>query len=141
MKRLFAILGMVLCTLTAQAEGKLAPVEIDGATSVDYEGVVDLISTKRDLVIIDARPLADYETGYIEGAVNLINDDIQSREDLDPFVSADDTPILVYCQGRACGRAADGVERILALDYENVYYYPGGIDDWTSEDMPLAKPE
>jgi rhodanese-related sulfurtransferase len=141
MKRLMAIVGMVLFTLNAQAADKLAPVEIEGSTSVDYEGVVDLITAERDLVIIDARPLADYETGYIEGAVNLINDDIDSREDLAPFVSAEDTPILVYCQGRACGRAADGVERIVALGYENVYYYPGGIDDWTAEDMPLAMPE
>ena len=48
---------------------------IDGTTRVTAEEVIDLVETKTDLVIIDARAPGDREKGYIEGSIGLPDTD------------------------------------------------------------------
>jgi hypothetical protein len=62
---------LVFCALSAPTFAEDAPFEIHGAKTVDFKGVVDLLSTTPDLVVIDKRKQLDFNSGHIEGAVNI----------------------------------------------------------------------
>jgi rhodanese-related sulfurtransferase len=119
-------------TLTADA-----PVTIAGATTVDADGVIELILARPELVVIDARRPEDYVAGHIEGAVNLPNDGIDARS-LARLARDQDTPLLFYCNGVRCGRAADAAIRAIEAGYRQVYYYALGMAEWQARALPLT---
>ncbi len=115
-----------------------APLKIEGAAELDYEGVLDLIESRHDLVIVDNRPRADYDRGHIEGAVNILNTDLTAAV-LSLYVADKHTPVLFYCRGLTCGRSASAVRAALDWGYTDVYYYALGMDDWRSQGMPAVR--
>ena len=124
--------------LAFSAHASEAPTQIDGATTVDAEGVIALIETTPDLTILDNRSVADYDAGHIEGAVRLIDTDITSEADIAAHVAAKDTPVLFYCNGLSCGRAAKAAEMAIDYGYSNVSYYALGMTEWRSLGLPLV---
>lgn len=131
-------LGVAVFMLGASPAAASAPENINGATTVDADGVIELVSTRTDLVILDNRREADYAAGHIEGAVRLIDSDITGPDVLAQFVPSADTPVLFYCNGLSCGRAAAAVEMAVGWDYSNVYYYALGMEEWRDLGLPLV---
>jgi rhodanese-related sulfurtransferase len=121
----------------ALADG--APMEIRGAKTVNADAVIELIQKTSDLVILDNRSLADYEAGRIEGSVRLIDTDITSEAVIAQHVKSKDTPILFYCNGLKCGRAAKAVMKATEWGYKNVYYYALGLEEWKQRELPLVR--
>ena len=115
-----------------------APLHIDGATTVDADGVIALITDRPDLVILDNRRPADFAAGHIEGAVRLIDTDISGPEVLAGFVPATDAPVLFYCNGLSCGRAANAVAMAVGWGYSDVHYYALGMEEWSSLGLPVV---
>ena len=96
----------LLAFAVAPAAAGDAPMSIPGATTVDADGVIDLIETHADLVVLDNRKESDYDGGHIEGAIRLIDTDV-SEESLSQVVSGKDVPVLMYCNGLSCGRGRE----------------------------------
>ena len=115
-----------------------APMEIKGATTVDSKKVIELILNIPGLVVVDTRTKSDFESGHIEGAVNILDTEIASGNLLKAAVSSKATPVLFYCNGVRCGRAANATAQAVELGYSQVYYYALGINDWKSAHLPLA---
>ncbi|MFW5881774.1 MAG: rhodanese-like domain-containing protein [Roseicyclus sp.] len=130
-------LGLALA-VAAPASAADAPETIPGATTVDAEGVIDLIGSQPDLVILDNRREADYAAGHIEGAVRLIDTDITGTEVLAAQVPGLDTPVLFYCNGLSCGRAANAAEIAVGWGYTAVHYYALGMTEWNELGLPLV---
>ncbi|MFW5641724.1 MAG: rhodanese-like domain-containing protein [Roseicyclus sp.] len=130
-------LGLALA-VAAPASAADAPETIPGATTVDAEGVIDLIGSQPDLVILDNRREADYAAGHIEGAVRLIDTDITGPEVLAAQVPGLDTPVLFYCNGLSCGRAANAAEIAVGWGYTAVHYYALGMTEWNELGLPLV---
>ncbi|MFZ5620653.1 MAG: rhodanese-like domain-containing protein [Pseudomonadota bacterium] len=120
----------------AADEKPYAPQSIPGAVGVSAEEVVDLILSKPDLVIIDARMKTEYAKGHIEGAVNLLNTTLR-REDLEEAVPDRSTPIVVYCNGDRCLRSSDAVRKALDWGYRNVFWFRGGWKEWMEKRLPV----
>ena len=141
MRRLLrlAILALVLPgVIAARAETTAdAPLTIAGATTVNADEVIELILGRPGLVVIDARQAADYAQGHIEGAINLRNDRVDA-DSLAQLAADPDTPLLIYCNGVRCGRAADAVKRALAAGYRQLYYYALGMAEWQERGLPLS---
>lgn len=114
-----------------------APMQIDGATTVDAEGVIALITDRPDLVILDNRREGDFAAGHIEGAIRLIDTDITGPEVLAGVVPGPDTPVLFYCNGLSCGRAANAVEMAVGWGYSGVHYYALGMTEWAELGLPV----
>jgi rhodanese-related sulfurtransferase len=114
-----------------------APLQIAGATTVTAEQVVDLISREPALVIIDARHIADYNAGAIEGAVNILDTEL-TVEKLAEVAPTRNRPLLFYCNGVKCGRAANAVVKALSWGYSNVHYYAVGMTEWKTKGLPLV---
>jgi rhodanese-related sulfurtransferase len=139
-KLLIGIVGLSLMlgfTPAALADG--APLEIKGAKTVNADAVIDLIEKTGNLVILDNRGVADYEAGHIEGAVRLIDTDITSEAVLAKHVKAKDTPVLFYCNGLKCGRAAKATVKAVEWGYSNVHYYAMGMEEWKQRSLPLVR--
>jgi len=133
---LFAGFAMAFGVSTASIADS-APMEIEGAVTVDAEGVIDLIMSTPDLIILDTRRQADFDNGHIEGAVRLLNTDIESSADIAAHVSSLEDPILFYCNGLNCGRASDAVRKALEFGYTNIHYYALGMAEWRELGLPL----
>ena len=90
-----------------------------------------------NVVLVDARRPADYAGGHIPAAVNIVLPEMRTN---DPRL-AEATSIVVYGQGRTDYLARAGAKKLLALGYDNVVFFPGGIEDWQAEGRALEKTE
>src|SRR5690348_13286559 len=132
-----AALAMVLA-FKGKAAAQDAPTRIDGAQTVNARQIFDLVAKMPGLVILDNRKPEDYAAGHIEGAVSLIDTEV-SAESLAKYVKGKDAPVLFYCNGVKCGRAAKAVEKAVHLGYSKIYYYALGMDEWNAEGLPLVQ--
>ena len=148
MKKRIAILAVVaalsgwsIATADAQAPApaaaQAAPMEIKGAKTVDAEKIIDLIDAHKNLVIVDNRRAEDFDAGHIEGAVRVLDTDL-SEARMSQLAPQKDRPLLFYCNGLNCGRAAKAVEMALGWGYQNVHYYALGMDEWKKLQLPLT---
>jgi rhodanese-related sulfurtransferase len=117
-----------------------APMQIEGAKTLDSKGVIELISTTPDVVIIDNRTKADFDSGHIEGAVNIVDTSMTADAAFTGMVKSKATPVLFYCNGVKCGRAAKATAQAVAWGYSRVYYYALGVPDWKANQFPLVTP-
>jgi rhodanese-related sulfurtransferase len=135
-RRLLIAWSMLLGLVTG-VMAQDAPMKITGASTVDAKQIFDLITRKPDLVILDNRKEEDFSAGHIEGAVRLLDTDV-SPDTLARQIPTKETPVLFYCNGVKCGRAAKATEKAVQFGYKNVYYYALGMQEWTKEGLPLA---
>lgn len=123
---------------TAAAAAQDAPMEIAGAKTVGAKQIFELVAKTPNMVILDNRKPEDYAAGHIEGAIRLIDTDV-SAETLAKHIAAKDTPVLFYCNGVKCGRAAKAAEKAIQFGYTKIYYYALGMDEWNAERLPLVR--
>lgn len=137
-RRVFAaaLVGLTLGVSGARAD---APMSITGATTVDAKAIIALMESKPDLVIIDNRRAEDYANGFIEGAVRVLDTDLTEAV-LASHVKTKATPVLFYCNGVKCGRAAKATEMAVRWGYTQVHYYALGMEEWRALGLPVAGP-
>lgn len=83
------------------------------------------IDSGDDIIILDVRTAAEYESGHIRDAILIPNETIT---DTMPALLPDlNAKILVYC--RSGNRSAQAAKKLIAIGYTNVYDF-GGIIDW-----------
>ncbi len=87
-----------------------------------------IMNENSDIVIVDVREEEEMAEGYIEGAVLIPLDTVESE--VENKITDKDKTILVYCRsGRRSAIACDIMD---SLGYKNVYDF-GGIIDWPFE--------
>lgn len=133
---LFAL--ATLLVLAAPAAAQDAPTQIKGAVTVNAQQIIELITKTPDIVILDNRKQEDFAAGHIEGAVRLIDTDV-TPDALAKAIKAKDAPVLFYCNGLKCGRAAKAAEKAIELGYQKVYYYALGMDEWNKQGLPVVR--
>ncbi len=117
--------------------------DADLSTVSTYDDMVALADNPVDgVVILDVRSLAEYQSGYIPGAVlyphtkNLYKDGtFMSSRDLGLFykeagIKKEDT-IIVYC--KSSFRATQTVALLQEAGYENLKVYDGAWLEWESK--------
>ena len=115
-----------------------APLDIAGAHTVDAERIIALIDTTPGLVIIDSRKAEDFAAGAIEGAISLTDTEM-TKDKLVKIAPNRSKPILFYCNGLKCGRAANAVIMAVKWGYKDVYYYALGMAEWQERGLPLVR--
>lgn len=132
---LCALLGY---SLPAFADKPLAPAEIQGAVGLNAEAVVDLVTTRPDLIVVDSRRKDEYDKGHIEGAFNILDIEM-TVANLAKIAKRKDTPLLFYCNGEHCMRSSNAAKSALQWGYSKVYWFRGGWQEWTDKNLPVAK--
>ena len=79
----------------------------------------------QEVIVVDVRTAAEYESGHIENAVLVPNESI--GDSMPEALPDTDAVLLVYC--RSGRRSKEASEKLLAFSYQNVYDF-GGISDW-----------
>lgn len=116
----------------------VSPAEISGTLRVDSERLLDLYAQIGDLTIIDARIESDRKNGYIENSISLpdIRTDCQALAQWIPSIHH---PVAFYCNGPKCGRSAKSAGIAVQCGYDQVYWFRGGIEEWTQKQYPLIR--
>jgi rhodanese-related sulfurtransferase len=62
-----------------------------------------------DVVLIDVRPVEEYEAGHIDGALSIPHDELRGRLDELPA----DREVIAYCRGPFCAYAHAAVRQLI----------------------------
>ncbi|MFN3843227.1 MAG: rhodanese-like domain-containing protein [Rehaibacterium terrae] len=96
-----------------------------------------------DIVLIDVREPAEFETGHLPGAINIPRGVLEFQVEAhpavacvtDPALSARDRDIVVYC--RTGGRSALAAYNLQRMGFTRVRSLAGGITAWREQGLPL----
>lgn len=133
---ILACLWLAFWAISAVAAGaSQAPDVLPGTTLVDADWVKQQLDTGTPLAIIDARIDSEFRQGHLPGAVNIFDGDFDAeRHRLPPNK---DHPLLFYCNGPKCLKSYDSAKRALAVGYKRIYWFRGGVPEWTRQGFPL----
>jgi rhodanese-related sulfurtransferase len=119
------------------ADKPVAPEQVHGASQLNAEQLIELAQNKPDLLLIDARRPSEFKTGHIQGAVNLLDVDL-TEDKLLEIANSKSRPILFYCNGARCLRSSNAAKMALEWGFENIYWFRGGWQEWSSKGYPIS---
>ena len=100
----------------------------EGYKRITMDEAAVLMQKEEGYILLDVRTKAEYESGYIPGAINIPNETI-GTEDI-PELPDKEQLIMIYC--RSGNRSKQAAEKLAAQGYTNIVEF-GGINDWTGE--------
>ena len=124
-----ALAGITLALLVNLVAGRFR-----GYRGIGPAALTALVNRDNALVV-DLRPMADFEKGHIAGARNL------QPSQFDPehktLAAARALPVVLVCKAGQDSAGAAG--RLRKAGFEHVYVLDGGIQAWQQAGLPLAK--
>ncbi len=110
------------------AEGDPAWAKAGNLISISEVVVKELIDSKANVMIVDARPTRVFEEGSVPTAVNIPDTFFDKMKDKLP--AAKDTPLVYFCGGNKCPLSPKSAEKAKALGYTNVKLFQAGYPAW-----------
>lgn len=99
------------------------------------EQQVDAAKSVPHTVVVDVRKPEEYAAGHIPGAINIFLPSIQAGD----ARLSDAVKVIVYGQGPLDPLPRAAAKRMLALGYQGVDVYIGGIEYWQRAGKPIVK--
>ena len=130
---LFAALAASLALLAGCALSKTKKDTSEDTTDkaayhkISVEEAYEMMASQ-EVVVVDVRTREEHESGHIENAVLVPNESIGSE--MPEALPDKEATLLIYC--RSGRRSKDAAQKLLALEYQNVYDF-GGVIDWPYE--------
>ncbi len=90
--------------------------------------------SKQDLILLDVRPVSEFQAGRIPGALSIPLADLQDRLDEIPA----GTEVAAYCRGPFCVMAVQAVE-ILRRNGIRARRFEDGIPEWQARGLPVDR--
>jgi rhodanese-related sulfurtransferase len=91
---------------------------------------ISSLVANNEVTLIDARLVADYDTGHIKGAINL-PPNLSNAEIYDRIKGLSKRrQLTVYCQSRGCPFAIRMAARLKDIGYSNLSILEGGWIEW-----------
>lgn len=107
---------------------------LGGKGSVDPVSATDLIN-RRDALMVDVRPAADFAKGHIINAVNIPMNGFKNQ--VSTLQKHKSKPIVVAC--RSGSQSSGACQQLRKEGFEEVYNLRGGILAWQSANLPLTR--
>jgi len=127
--------GMVIADATW---GTIQPITL--APGVRTVGELEVVAhLQKPLALIDTRGPESFHEATIPAARNIPHTEAAlSIAELDSA-----HPTIFFCNGPQCPATPDAVHALLTAGYpaDAVLYYRGGLHDWVSLGLPLARPD
>jgi len=118
---------------TAMA-ASLSPENIDGATTVDAAKAKQLFDS--GAAFVDTRRNSDWDAGRIPDAIHLELKSNYTEASLSGEVSKGE-PMVCYCNGLKCKRAAACSKKAVSWGFSKVYYFRDGFPAWKAAGYPV----
>ncbi|MDA3901136.1 MAG: rhodanese-like domain-containing protein [Spirochaetes bacterium] len=103
--------------------------------ALDAADLIDKNENNKSFIILDIRTPGEYQSGHIEGAVNINFSSSQFAENLE--VLDKDKSYLIYC--RSGNRSYSSLSVFKRLEFKEVFHLKHGIIDWTRNGLPLVE--
>lgn len=131
----------LLCALLAGcgkgvSEATIEFVSIDQVRELQVEQAAE----PRTMLLIDPRSPRKYAAAHIPGALSVQLPEIQQFGGRDARLNGY-ANLVVYGENPASPTARAMTKRLLAIGYETVRLYAGGIEEWMDADMPVEQSE
>lgn len=84
-----------------------------GVKQISLDEALEM-SAKDDVMLVDLRPLEEFESGHLPEAINVPLDEFTVRKNELPK----DMQIIFYCRGRQCGYANVAAKELQDLGYQ-----------------------
>ncbi len=126
------------------AEGRLAEVEQitrrflegrEGMEPVDRDVLLKRVR-KGTVTVLDVRPVEEYRSGHIEGAISIPLKELERRLAELPR----DQEIVAYCRGPHCVLAVEAVELLHAKGFQAIRL-EDGVQDWRAHGFRVEEGE
>lgn len=101
---------------------------------VDPVAATEMIN-RRDAVVVDVRPAADFSQGHILNAINIPSNGFGQQ--LGILDKHRQTPIIVNCRSGAQSQLA--CEQLRKAGFAEVYNLRGGVMAWQAANLPLSR--
>ena len=113
-------LGCLLTLIPALALG-----EEFQTPAITADDLVARQGTAEEMVVVDVRPLGEYKSGHVAGAINIPYDKVEKH--LDELGQAKNGVVLYCTQGH---RTRQAEQTLLDHDVPNVFHLEGGLGAW-----------
>jgi rhodanese-related sulfurtransferase len=131
----FVLNHWVLFVALAVVLGLLAySLLLGGKGTVDPLGATDLIN-RRDALVVDVRPAADFAKGHIINAINVPMNGFKKQ--IGTLQKHKGKPIVISCRSGSQSSAA--CQHLRKAGFEEVYNLRGGVLAWESANLPLTR--
>ena len=91
-------------------------------------------------LLLDARPVADYDRGHLPGALSLPQADLDTYyPQILPLLTAEQ-PLLVYCSGHECDESFLLSVYLREQGFTNLSLFVGGLLTWREAGLPVEGP-
>ena len=102
---------------------------------LDPVGRTELLarSDDGDVIVLDVRPVEEYEAGHTPGAILVPLDELQERLSSLPR----DAEIVAYCRGPYCVLAPQALEVLHTAGFR-ARRLDGGLPEWRQDGLPVA---
>jgi rhodanese-related sulfurtransferase len=107
-----------------------------GARVVDLPTAAALAGSN-GVLVLDARPRADYEAGHIAGARSVPPEELAGGIPQTLLTVPAEQAILTYCAGEACDESLRLIRLLMELRRTNVHVYVGGYRQWEAARRPV----
>jgi rhodanese-related sulfurtransferase len=107
----------------------------DGIETITREELARRLR-RRDVLVLDIRPTAEYQAGHIRGARSIPPDEVERRL----RGISDDVEVVAYCRGPFCVYANDAV-RALRAHGVRARRLVDGFPEWRRAGLPVASGE
>lgn len=99
----------------------------------DVRAIVD----KQSHIVLDARPMADYDAGHLPGSLSLPQTAMEEHiGSILPLLSAEQ-PVLVYCSGKECDESFLLAVALRKQGFTNIVLFAGGFTEWRAAGLPF----
>lgn len=96
---------------------------------------IRLMNNNENMLVVDVRSVAEYKTGHINGATNVVLGDFASK--MSGLSGHKDKPVLIYCNSGTTATRA--IKLLKNGGFGKVNNLAGGIAAWKDANMPLSK--
>lgn len=105
------------------------------SANVVGSGEATALINREDAQVVDLRNANEFKTGYISGAINIPNDNLDAR--ITELEKYKDKPVILVCKsGQSSAAAAAKLEK---AGFSKVKRLRGGIAQWQADDLPTVK--
>lgn len=88
-------------------------------------------------VVLDVRIPEAYDAAHLSGALNACVFLISFVDDVRRWVPDPAVPVIVYGAGPTSFESTDAARRLIEAGYTDVRNFPGGLQEWISEGLPV----
>ena len=106
-------------------------------SSIKYISESEFLDSSDDFILIDVRTKSEYESGFIENALNI--DFFSDTFESDVLSLNKNSKIILYC--RTNNRSTKSADLLKKIGYKNVNVIEGGITDWVKNGNNIVYPK